>query len=320
MAVVLITIVGVAAFTYSYLVLIPRQSNDVGITIPDMPYRDNYTQHSPIVIEGDASLVILAASEGWPGDGSTLDPYVIEGLEIQSADTCISISSLQQMHIAIRGCLLWTTSMQWGICLRIFNSSNVEVKSCVAHTGLEGINAFESGNLYVEDCGVYDTGFGINASACTDVWITDCIVLNCTFGVSFVCGFMVNVFDTWVFNSLVGIESQSSNYAVVQNCTVSSNERGVDADEHCLNWYILECTVLNNSEVGIEVGPYSNNVTVTVNRIGWNGLNARDNGLVNYWDQGSGNGNAWSDYSGTGVYSIQGTAGSVDHFPTILSH
>jgi hypothetical protein len=68
------------------------------------------------------------------------------------------------------------------------------------------------------------------------------------------------------------------------------------------------------------VGPQSNNVTVTVNRIGWNGLNARDDGLTNYWDQGSGNGNAWSDYSGTGAYVIQGTAGSVDNFPTLLSH
>ena len=320
MIVVVITVVGVAAFTYSYLAPPPGGTNDNSITVPGMPYRDNYTQHGPIVIQGDASLANLAASEGWPGNGSALNPYVIEGLEIQSADVCITISSVREMHIFVRECLLWTTSWQWGICLRILNSSNIEVNSCVAHTGLEGIIAFQSDNLVVKGCGVYDTIFGINASICNNVWIEDCIALNCTFGVTFCAGFQVNVLGTWVFNSLVGIMSQSSNNTDVWNCTVSSNVRGIDVDQDCMNWDIRECTVLNNTEVGIEVGSRSSNITVVLNRIGWNGLNARDDGLVNYWDLGSGFGNTWSDYSGTGVYLIQGTAGSVDHFPTILSH
>jgi hypothetical protein len=319
-AIVILTTIAAAGFTYTFLVPNPARDNDGRTTFPGMPYREDYTQHSPIVIDGDASLVELAASEGWPGDGSTLDPYVIEGLEVHSADNCISINSVQHEHLVIRGCLLWTTSKEFGICLRISNSSNVEVESCVVHTGLEGISAFQSSNLWIQDCGVYDAGFGINASACNNAWIMNCIVLNCTFGVTFVGGFQVNVFNSRVFSSTVGIMSQFSSYTVVQNCTVAFNERGIDADEDCLNWYILECAVLNNTEVGIEVGPQSNNVTVTVNRIGWNGLNARDDGLTNYWDQGSGNGNAWSDYSGTGVYVIQGTAGSVDNFPTLLSH
>ncbi len=245
---------------------------------------------------------------------------MIEGLEIQSASNCISINSLLHKHIIITGCLLWTTSKYSGISLRVFNSSNVEVESCVVHTGLEGISAFQSTNLWIQGCGVYDAGTAINASVCNDTWIENCIVLNCYFGISSVGGFQVNVFDCRVFNSTVGIMFQFSSYTVIQNCTVVSNGRGIDADENCLNCYIIECAVLNNTEIGIEVGSYSNNVTVTLNRIGWNGLNAQDNGSLNYWDQGSGNGNAWSDYSGTGVYTIQGTAGSVDHFPTLLSH
>lgn len=285
-----------------------------------MPYRDNYTQHSPIVIDGDVSLVEQAATEGWPGNGTMSNPYVIEGIEIQSATTCISINSVLQKQLTIKGCLLWTTSKYSGISLRIYNSSNIGVESCVVHTGLEGISAFLSTNLWGQGCGVFDAGFGINASACNNTWIQNCLLTNCTFGVTSVCGFQVNVFDSRIFNSTVGIMFQFSYYTVIQNCTVVSNERGIDADEHCQNWYILECAVLNNTEFGIKVGSGSNNVTVIHNQIGWNGFNAQDDGLLNYWDQGSGTGNAWSDYSGTGVYVIQGTAGSVDHFPTLLSH
>jgi parallel beta-helix repeat protein len=41
-----------------------------------------YTPHDPIYINGDADFAIQAASEGWPGDGSEGNPYIIEGYEI----------------------------------------------------------------------------------------------------------------------------------------------------------------------------------------------------------------------------------------------
>ena len=43
-----------------------------------------YTPHDPISIEGDVDFAAQAQSEGWPGDGSEVDPYIIEGYEINS--------------------------------------------------------------------------------------------------------------------------------------------------------------------------------------------------------------------------------------------
>ncbi|MFO8109268.1 MAG: hypothetical protein R6U17_01905 [Thermoplasmata archaeon] len=43
---------------------------------------DSYTVRSPIRIDGDSDFASQAAQEGWPGDGSTENPYVIEGYEI----------------------------------------------------------------------------------------------------------------------------------------------------------------------------------------------------------------------------------------------
>jgi nitrous oxidase accessory protein NosD len=148
----------------------------------------------------------------------------------------------------------------------------------------------------------------------------NCTVLNSDYGVTFVGGYQVDLLYCRVLNSTEGIMSQFSNRTVIENCTVAFNGRGIDVDEFNLDWLILNCSVVNNTEFGIGVGPHSGNMTIALNKIGWNTLNARDDGLTNYWDEGPGKGNAWSDYSGIGVYVVQGTAGSVDHFPAILIH
>ncbi|MHA1909534.1 MAG: hypothetical protein ACW98Y_19705, partial [Candidatus Thorarchaeota archaeon] len=39
------------------------------------------TPHGPIAIDGDASFSDIAQLEGWPGDGSPENPYIIDGLD-----------------------------------------------------------------------------------------------------------------------------------------------------------------------------------------------------------------------------------------------
>ena len=38
--------------------------------------------HDPIAIDGDASFSDTAQLEGWPGDGSPENPYIIDGLTL----------------------------------------------------------------------------------------------------------------------------------------------------------------------------------------------------------------------------------------------
>ncbi|MHA2241182.1 MAG: NosD domain-containing protein, partial [Candidatus Thorarchaeota archaeon] len=54
------------------------------------------TPHGPIAIDGDANFSDTALLEGWDGDGSPENPYLIDGLDIDLGvydEFCISISN-----------------------------------------------------------------------------------------------------------------------------------------------------------------------------------------------------------------------------------
>ncbi len=74
---------------------------------------------------------------------------------------------------------------------------------------------------------------------------------------------------------------------------------------------------------GTYLGDSTNNNLVYTNEFAKNGKNAVDDGINNYWDDGT-LGNYWDDYNGKdenddGIgdtpYPISGGAGSVDRFP-----
>jgi len=67
---------------HTLVILILVMSGFIGIISITPEYTSAYTPHDPIFIEGDEDFAAQAASEGWSGDGTERDPYVIEGYEI----------------------------------------------------------------------------------------------------------------------------------------------------------------------------------------------------------------------------------------------
>ncbi len=67
----------------------------------------SYTPHGIIRINSDAEFAQIAQQEGWPGDGSESNPYIIEGYEIdaQGVGNCIYIGNTT-VHFIIRNCYL----------------------------------------------------------------------------------------------------------------------------------------------------------------------------------------------------------------------
>ncbi|MFX1262735.1 MAG: hypothetical protein ACFFAZ_11650, partial [Promethearchaeota archaeon] len=60
------------------------------------------TPHGPIAIDGDANFSDMALLEGWPGDGSPENPYIIDGLNIDldgRRGSCISVSNTRVCFI-----------------------------------------------------------------------------------------------------------------------------------------------------------------------------------------------------------------------------
>ena len=132
------------------------------------------------------------------------------------------------------------------------------------------------------------------------------ILANCT---------AVIVEDGVFSNLTVGIELGYSAYCSLMNNTISGNEEGVSVASSSNN------TVLNNTisgnNYGVYLHPSSDNNLIYLNIIADNNNgNARDYGTGNHWNS-TVTGNYWSDYTGTGVYHVPGSAGSIDYYPFV---
>ncbi|MEM3525732.1 MAG: NosD domain-containing protein, partial [Thermoplasmata archaeon] len=74
-------------------------------------YPLGYGKHGPIHINGNADFAAQAAGEGWQGDGTEGNPYIIERLEIDAngGSYCIWIENTD-VHFIVRDCDLHNTS------------------------------------------------------------------------------------------------------------------------------------------------------------------------------------------------------------------
>jgi parallel beta-helix repeat protein len=65
-----------------------------------------YTPHAPIFIDGNSHFAVLAAYEGWVGNGTEGNPYIIEGYDIDSLfDVGIELNSTT-VHFIVRDSLI----------------------------------------------------------------------------------------------------------------------------------------------------------------------------------------------------------------------
>ena len=76
------TIVVALAFLMLVSVIVLGAAPAEDVDDEDENDTDGYIVRDPIRIDGNDDFAAQAAAEGWPGDGSEGDPYVIEGYEI----------------------------------------------------------------------------------------------------------------------------------------------------------------------------------------------------------------------------------------------
>lgn len=131
---------------------------------------NDYTPRSHIHIDGDEDFTGQANTEGWPGNGTEEDPYIIEGYEISDwgylNGYCIYIG-YTTVHFILRNNLLRDAmgDSNWeyrssGIALS--NVVNGVVENNIAHDNHNnGIRLYESSYVSVIGNHVYDNGDGI---------------------------------------------------------------------------------------------------------------------------------------------------------------
>lgn len=111
----------------------------------------NYTPREPVRIDGDSDF----SDQGWPGDGTQGNPFVIEGYEIdgEGRGNPIYIGNTS-LHFVVRECYLHTASGLTGTYsngsgLYLYNTTNGQITgNVIAHNQYMGVHLFNSyGNI-----------------------------------------------------------------------------------------------------------------------------------------------------------------------------
>jgi parallel beta-helix repeat protein len=171
------------------------------------------TPHARIAIDGDANFTDTALLEGWPGDGSPENPYIIDGLDIDISSNdryCIIITNTQVSFIIsncrLTGAILLIIEARgyWGAGIFLENVTNCElVKNLI----------YSSGHSIV--------AFNLNYSTMTD---NTCTSISRGFGISLEDSTHNIVVNNTCNNKRYGIWLLDSTYNTVANNTCSNNE------------------------------------------------------------------------------------------------
>ncbi len=178
----------------------------------------SYTPHDPITITSNADF----AAQGWPGNGTSGNPYVIEGLNITADAICISIKDTTVFFV-VKDCVISSgiISSTNGIDLDIV--ANGTIQDSIIDQHLVGIVLFGS-----VSCNITSNTVSSNSHNGIHLYNSD----NCT---------LTN--NTASSNSHSGFYLESSNNCTLTNNTASSNSHSgfyLYVSDNC-------CTLINNT-------------------------------------------------------------------------
>lgn len=127
------------------------------------------TTHDPIEIIGDDDFV----SQGWPGNGTWSDPYLIEGLNITvSSGHAVRIVNATKPFMISRCFMRAETNDPRVGVVQLETVSNVRVSNCSIVGDGRGIHAESSSNITVIESSFYDGEYGFYIDDAHNVSVT----------------------------------------------------------------------------------------------------------------------------------------------------
>jgi parallel beta-helix repeat protein len=235
----------------------------------------SYDVHAPFNITSDGDF----ETQGWPGNGSAVNPYLIQNLNITSTDsTCIWVMNTT-CHFRIEDCLFVSQVYDYSLYPPIFpitltNTSNGKVESNQFVDCSAAISGFQISNYSISDNELAVSHQGISVD-----FVNSTVISNNTQG-SEPCAYGISIGHsrncTVSFNRFDNITASGIMAWSVYNVQIADNSFTVLASELTFTWTGIEvwggilCTiernVLSNFQwIGVDAS--GSNFTVRDNNI-----------------------------------------------------
>jgi parallel beta-helix repeat protein len=234
------------------------------------------TPHGNITIDGDANFSDTALLEGWPGDGSHEDPFIIDGLDIDlggGVGHCIGISNTR-VNFTISNCTLTGAILYWapesmdfgtdeGSGILLNNVTNGELVDNNCNNNTKGIYLYRSDFNTVANNTCSNNGAGIHLRGGYSNTIANNTCSNNGAGI-FLWGSDSNtIANNTCNNNEVGIRLWTSDSNTVANNTCSNNGAGIRLWRSDSN--TITNNTCNNNEVDISLNESVSNIIINMN-------------------------------------------------------
>ncbi len=222
-----------------------------------------YTPHDPIEIDGDLDFAYQALSEGWLGNGTEEDPYIIEGYEIDLVRGIgieyygIHIEDTD-VHFIINNTRIIGEDQSSGIYLNYVK--NGTLKDCVFENGNRGIYLWDTHRIVVSNNTLNNCNMDLWFSS--DGTFSQNVFTNGGFGYLNSLAEGPDTNDIDISNLVNG---RSVYFLKNQNGGVVPEDAGQIILINCTN-FNLENRRIKNTSTGIILS-YSSHNTIKANRI-----------------------------------------------------
>ena len=225
-----------------------------------------------IAIDGLEHFLSLIREENWPGEGTSLNPYIIEGITINGSYGKFLISiSRTNVHFHIRNCTL----MSGEIGLYLSNVKNGIISHNTFQNTYDAIK-FEFADNNIITCNTINTNYnGISVESNNNTIAKNIIFSNKKSGII--------------------LQKGSKNNIIRNNAIYNNRENGIYLGEATKNT-ITKNMIVNNHHTSIALGSKSQS-----NLIEWNDFKNNPN-IVDYGRNNAFFGNYWYEWENNKSY------------------
>ncbi|MHA1846556.1 MAG: right-handed parallel beta-helix repeat-containing protein, partial [Promethearchaeota archaeon] len=254
------------------------ESNDKGAFLPDGNFNiQDSTTHASILIQSNTELDAFISGEGFPGNGTLANPYIIENLEIDANATAsaIDIQNTNE-YLIIRNCSLINanSSSAYIAGLKLTNATNINATNNTIFNNRYGVYMLQSSNntIYLNNVsGNVEHGINVRSISNDNHFFMNIIRENGGDGyIQYLASSNTIEHNNITNNTGHGIHfDKSSSNAVSYNIVENNSQSGIFLDSANSHAIINNNFTANDVGISISSSRYNN---VSKNEISLNSL------------------------------------------------